>query len=59
MISNWNIVYQLTEPKSLILKSLWEHYSVYFLWWTLHAYIYTSDPLEILDVSSLKPQISI
>lgn len=48
-------VYQLTWPKLPILKSLLQHHSVYFLWWILHAYIYTSDPVEILDVSSLKP----
>lgn len=53
------IVYQLTLPKSPILKSLLEHQSVSFLWWILHAYTYKSDTVEILDVNSLKPQISI
>lgn len=52
-------VYQLTLPKLPILKSLLEHHSVHLLWWILHAYIYMSDPVEILDVSSLKAQISI
>lgn len=59
MISNWNRLYQLILLKSPIFKSLLKHHSVYFLWWTLHAYIYMSDPVEILDISSLKPQISI
>lgn len=57
MISNWNRLYQLILLKSPIFKSLLKHHSVYFLWWTLHAYM--SDPVEILDISSLKPQISI
>lgn len=58
--ANWydlqlkQIVYQLTLPKSLILKSLLEHHSVYFLWWTLHTYIYTSDPLKILGCQQFK-----
>lgn len=50
-------VYQLTLPRLPILIFLLEHHRVHFLWWILHAYIYMSDPVEILDVSSLKPQI--